>query len=166
MNKASLVLTALLASVPAFGVTVLGCSSDDSSGATPDAASPTGQTGSDSGSGQQGGGQDSSVSTPDSGNGGGGGQDSGSGGGNDAGTGPTDAQTGGGDASWVDMNFPDGGANAHACDNLPGVPCGWSAANNGLGYTCSCVFPGDLDPWGCAAPDAGASQTCPADAGK
>jgi hypothetical protein len=165
MNKASLVLTALLASVPAFGLAIVGCSSDDSSGSSPDASSGTGQNGNDSGNPQQGGGQDSSTSTPDSSAGGGGQDSSTGGGGNDAGTGPTDAQTGGGDASWVDMNFPDGGANSHACDNEPGVPCGWSAANNGLGYTCRCAFPGDLDPWGCAAPDSGAPASCAVDGG-
>jgi hypothetical protein len=65
------------------------------------------------------------------------------------------------DAGWVDMNSADGAANPTACDNMPGVPCGWSATNNGLGYTCRCANPTWADPWGCEAPDSGAPEVCP-----
>lgn len=65
------------------------------------------------------------------------------------------------DASWVDMDFPDGAANGHACDNDPGAPCGWSTTNNGLGYTCRCVNPTWADPWGCEPPDSGIPAACP-----
>jgi hypothetical protein len=150
----------VLASV--VGVAIGGCSSNPTPDTTPDAA-----YGEDSGpgtqqdSGQQSSGQDSSTQ---------GGQDSSiTTGGNDSSTLTdsstiTDSQTGNPD--WVDMDFADGAANGHACDDHPGVPCGWSATNTGAGYTCKCVFPADLDPWGCSAPDSGAPLTCPApDAG-
>jgi hypothetical protein len=58
--------------------------------------------------------------------------------------------------SWVDMNGADGGPNATACDNHPGVPCGWSATPNPSdGYTCGCRHPTWADPWTCEANDAG-----------
>jgi len=158
MKTASLVLTAVLFSASGLaGSGLAGCSSDDSSnnppsggdsgvssdtGSTTDTGTPPGKDAStDSGNAQV----DSSTSE-------------------DSGSPDTDAGTDSGteDAGgWIDMNFADGAANGHACDNQPGVPCGWSATNNGLGWTCACVLPQDQDPWGCAAPDAGAPATCP-----
>ena len=155
----------LFLGVALLGIGVGGCSSS-----SPAAAPEDSGTAQDTGTGQgidsgTGGGQDSST----------GGQDS-STGGNDSGGGEVDSSTGNdaegitdtgtGTPTWVDMDFADGAANGHACDNLPGVPCGWSATNGGAGYTCRCLFPADLDPWGCSAPDSGAPLSCPApDAG-
>src|SRR5271170_1886184 len=144
---------ALFLGVALLGIGIGGCSS--SSPATSEDAGGT-----DTGTGQgvdsgTGGEQDSSTGGNDSG---GGGVDSSTS--TELDSGVTD--TGTGTPSWVDMDFADGAANGHACDNNPGVPCGWSATNGGAGYTCRCVFPADQDPWGCSAPDSGAPVTCPA----
>ena len=45
-----------------------------------------------------------------------------------------DAGSGGGDAGdWVNMN-------TSVCETV-GTPCGWTATNEGQGYTCICYFP-------------------------
>jgi hypothetical protein len=160
MKTASWVLTALFLSASGVSAGLAGCSSDssnnppagDDSGASPDSGS-TPDTGSPAPGKDSGAPEDSGSGQVDSSSGG----DDGS---SDSGSQGTDS--GSGDAGpWIDMNFPDGGPNGHACDNQPGVPCGWSATNNGSGYTCACVNPTWADPWGCAAPDAGAAASCP-----
>ena len=65
--------------------------------------------------------------------------------------------------NWINMtNNPTG------CDNKPGTPCGYAAANNGDGYTCICYNGTFSDGWGCEAPGScvtiGTSCTAPADA--
>jgi hypothetical protein len=64
-----------------------------------------------------------------------------------------------GDAgNWVDMT-----ANATGCDNRDGTLCGWSATNNGLGYTCACRHGEWQDGWTCDAKNAPttAGASCP-----
>jgi hypothetical protein len=150
-------LTLMVAWVPlaAYGFGAAGCSSSNSLPATSDDSGTSGQNGNgaDSSTGQQG--------SPDSGSASNGEDASQSTGGLDASPPVTDAESSG-NPTWVDMNYADGAADPHACDNHPGVPCGWAATNNKLGYTCACAFPKDQDPWSCSAPDSGAPATCSA----
>jgi hypothetical protein len=65
--------------------------------------------------------------------------------------------------------------NATGCVNKGGTPCGWTATNNGLGYTCTCFNGNDAVPWGCEPPNscvtpgpacpASSAPVCTADAG-
>jgi hypothetical protein len=61
--------------------------------------------------------------------------------------------------TWADLN-----CSVHACDNRPGIPCGYTPTNGGQGYTCSCADLAFADPWLCVPPDAGVGHACP-DAG-
>jgi hypothetical protein len=169
----------VLLPLAATAILAASCSSGDDSGGyeTPDAASGVDSaappTPKDSGtpskpkdSGSNGGkdanaAPDANESPDANGNGDDGGDDSSppaDGGMDDTWT-PTDGESA--DAGWVDMTLPDGAPNTHACDDMPGVACGWSTMNNGLGYTCRCANPTWADPWGCEAPDSGAPETCP-----
>ncbi len=161
MRTASLTLMVLWVPLAGYAIGAAGCSGDTSpiqtgsedsgaTGSTGGQDSGGGQTQNDSG-GTVGPSTDASPSS---------GLDSSSG--VDASKPPPTDSGSGTNPTWVDMDFADGGANPNACDNHPGVACGWAATNNNLGYTCACLFPTDLDPWGCAAPDAGAKQTCSA----
>lgn len=89
------------------------------------------------------------------------GDDSGTG--DDSSTGAIDSSTPppppSGDAgNWVNMT-----GNAMGCDNKPGVPCGWSASNNGVGDLCACRHGTWADGWSCEAPNAPvtAGASCP-----
>jgi hypothetical protein len=49
-----------------------------------------------------------------------------------------------GQPEWVDMTD-----RPSACHERPGTPCGWSATNNGGGYTCALRHPSWAEPWTC-----------------
>jgi hypothetical protein len=58
--------------------------------------------------------------------------------------------------TWANM-----ACSAMACDNRPGIPCGFTSTNEGQGYLCTCENPTWADPWGCVAADAGGGKACP-----
>jgi len=82
----------------------------------------------------------------------------------------TTSSSSGAAGGWIDI-----AANANGCVNMAGSPCGYSAANNGLGWTCICYNGTQLVPWNCEAPNscvipgpacpASSAPTCSADAG-
>jgi hypothetical protein len=45
---------------------------------------------------------------------------------------------------WIDMT-----GDASACHEQPGVACGWSPVDSGMGYTCAPRHPGWAEPWTC-----------------
>ena len=77
---------------------------------------------------------------------------------------PSDAATA--DAGCVTTTWANMACSATACDDRPGLPCGYTPTNEGQGYLCTCENPSWADPWGCVPADAGVGKACPsADAG-
>jgi hypothetical protein len=75
-----------------------------------------------------------------------GGDDAGIGTSDDSGEPPTDA---GGGGQWINMTN-----NASGCVNEPNVPCGYTATNEGQGYTCACRQGTEAVGWNCEPPGA------------